>query len=120
MHLFTVSRVPRRVPGSGSPKVDHTWPLPRGKTDRHAGHCYPQGACWWRGHRGCGGRAGAVTLELSPGTRVGGGQGKKAGKGDLGKGNRFSKAKAARKNMAYIACSPSSRTLEQNTGEDRR
>lgn len=67
-----------------------------------------------------GGFVPVVTLELSPGTRVGGGQGKKAGKGDLGKGNHFSKAKAARKNVAHAACFPSSRTLEQNTGEDRR
>ena len=52
-----------------------------------------------------------VTPQLSLGTSVEGGQGKKAGKDDLGKGNCFGKAKEAQKNRVHIAFFPSSLTL---------
>lgn len=59
----------------------------------------PTGSVLQEGARGLWGRREGLvqvaTLDVGPGTRVGGGQGKKAGKGDRGKGSCFSKAKAA-------------------------
>ena len=109
MHLSTVSCVPHRVPGSDSPKVDQTCPLPRGgggARDRQAPRpLLPTGSLLVEGTLGLRVQSEdlveVVTPKLSLGTGVGGGQGKKAGRGDLGKGNCFRKGKEAQKSSTH-------------------
>lgn len=119
MHLFTVSLVPHRVLGSDDPKVGHMCPLPRsggrGRDRQVPRALLPMRSMLVEGTPGLWeqseGIGEVVNPKLSLGTNVGGGQGKKAGKGDLGKGNCFGKAKEAEKNMAHTAFFLSSLTL---------